>query len=398
MNIRILIPLMLAACTDITGDAPEQPNFSTTEQGVNVFADDLGVSGDVSFQPSGTVTSGIPNPADTPSFHFRGDSTGGIHHYFEPSAWDQDSFTMLIRGAMQFSYNEDPGLAVQETGGLQIFLSTDVDTTNASGQALSFLVSSEPNKVAGSGTVNNYAIVSDASGGDANWSWYSMAGFMEQAGGAHFGQLTSADELKAGLNNEFWVEDTGEVHLGQEVDSFRILPNSGEATMSVGTSYTTGAQITTKNKDSGSTTAGIALALDTAINSGVRGGLEISRGSGGFSGAYAGMVISSGAGYVASSTANDAVIYSSQKILMTADGTNWLTGAQLDGTGTFQAKALKAGATMGTGSQWTSGTGSPAGVVTGNVGDMYTRTDGGAGTTLYVKESSNGTTSGWAAK
>jgi hypothetical protein len=53
---------------------------------------------------------------------------------------------------------------------------------------------------------------------------------------------------------------------------------------------------------------------------------------------------------------------------------------------------------MGTGSQWTSGTGSPAGVVTGNVGDMYTRTDGGAGTTLYVKESSNGTTSGWAAK
>ncbi|MGK9199001.1 hypothetical protein [Sinorhizobium meliloti] len=46
---------------------------------------------------------------------------------------------------------------------------------------------------------------------------------------------------------------------------------------------------------------------------------------------------------------------------------------------------------------WTSGSGSPEGVVSAAVGSMYTRTDGGAATTLYVKESGSGNT-GWVAK
>ena len=49
------------------------------------------------------------------------------------------------------------------------------------------------------------------------------------------------------------------------------------------------------------------------------------------------------------------------------------------------------------GVQWTSGSGTPEGVVTAVVGSIYTRTDGGAGTTLYVKESGAGNT-GWVAK
>ena len=44
-----------------------------------------------------------------------------------------------------------------------------------------------------------------------------------------------------------------------------------------------------------------------------------------------------------------------------------------------------------------SGAGSPEGVVTAVVGSLYTRTDGGAGTTLYVKETGTGNT-GWVAK
>lgn len=44
-----------------------------------------------------------------------------------------------------------------------------------------------------------------------------------------------------------------------------------------------------------------------------------------------------------------------------------------------------------------SGTGSPEAAVTGTVGDLYLRTDGGANTTLYVKESGSGNT-GWIAK
>jgi ethanolamine utilization microcompartment shell protein EutS len=44
------------------------------------------------------------------------------------------------------------------------------------------------------------------------------------------------------------------------------------------------------------------------------------------------------------------------------------------------------------------GTGNPEGVVTGKVGDLFLRTDGGSGSTLYVKESGNGTNTGWAGK
>lgn len=52
----------------------------------------------------------------------------------------------------------------------------------------------------------------------------------------------------------------------------------------------------------------------------------------------------------------------------------------------------------GTGSAiWTSGANTPEGAVTAPVGSLYTRTNGGAGTTLYVKESGTGNT-GWVAK
>jgi hypothetical protein len=42
------------------------------------------------------------------------------------------------------------------------------------------------------------------------------------------------------------------------------------------------------------------------------------------------------------------------------------------------------------------GTGSPENVVAATVGSIYLRTDGGASTTLYVKESGTGNT-GWRA-
>lgn len=46
---------------------------------------------------------------------------------------------------------------------------------------------------------------------------------------------------------------------------------------------------------------------------------------------------------------------------------------------------------------WTIGIGSPESVVSAPVGSLYTRTDGGTNTTLYVKESGTGST-GWVAK
>jgi hypothetical protein len=53
--------------------------------------------------------------------------------------------------------------------------------------------------------------------------------------------------------------------------------------------------------------------------------------------------------------------------------------------------------TTETGVNWGSGSGSPEGVRTAPVGSLYTRTDGGSNTTLYVKESGTGNT-GWVAK
>jgi len=46
---------------------------------------------------------------------------------------------------------------------------------------------------------------------------------------------------------------------------------------------------------------------------------------------------------------------------------------------------------------WTSGAGSPEGVVTAPVGSLYSRSDGGLLTSLYVKQSGSGNT-GWAGK
>ena len=47
--------------------------------------------------------------------------------------------------------------------------------------------------------------------------------------------------------------------------------------------------------------------------------------------------------------------------------------------------------------QITEGTGTPEGVVTATVGSLFARTNGGTGTTLYVKETGTGNT-GWVAK
>jgi len=51
----------------------------------------------------------------------------------------------------------------------------------------------------------------------------------------------------------------------------------------------------------------------------------------------------------------------------------------------------------GAANQIVSGSGTPEGAVTASVGTVYLRTDGGAGTTLYVKESGVGNT-GWVSK
>jgi hypothetical protein len=63
-------------------------------------------------------------------------------------------------------------------------------------------------------------------------------------------------------------------------------------------------------------------------------------------------------------------------------------------SGTRKAADLQ---TYGGGPRWVVGTGTPEGAVTAPIGSLFTRTDGGASTSLYVKESGTGA-SGWVAK
>jgi hypothetical protein len=77
--------------------------------------------------------------------------------------------------------------------------------------------------------------------------------------------------------------------------------------------------------------------------------------------------------------------------MQTIDGTGIST------PGNFIATTAGKGVLLPGGISWTSGAGSPEGVVTAPVGSLYSRSDGGLLTSLYVKESGSGNT-GWMGK
>jgi len=91
----------------------------------------------------------------------------------------------------------------------------------------------------------------------------------------------------------------------------------------------------------------------------------------------------------------DATGPSDQMILTSTGlfGVGVLPTEKLEVNGNVKASQFKTATSV----FWSSGTGSPESVVTAGIGSVYTRTDGGAGTTLYVKESGTGNT-GWIAK
>jgi hypothetical protein len=67
------------------------------------------------------------------------------------------------------------------------------------------------------------------------------------------------------------------------------------------------------------------------------------------------------------------------------------------GVGSLVIGTSGQGVVLPGGITWTSGAGSPEGVVTAPVGSLYSRSDGGVLTSLYVKQSGSGNT-GWAGK
>ena len=85
-------------------------------------------------------------------------------------------------------------------------------------------------------------------------------------------------------------------------------------------------------------------------------------------------------------------------------GANWQKTFSFSGSGNATAvignlavSTSGKGVTLPGGITWTSGSGSPEGVVTAPIGSLFSRSDGSAGTSLYVKESGSGNT-GWVGK
>jgi hypothetical protein len=102
----------------------------------------------------------------------------------------------------------------------------------------------------------------------------------------------------------------------------------------------------------------------------------------------------SGGGFVeiaceSNATSNAQLNYTNQ---LTASGGNFVLS-----NANFVVETSGKGVQLPGGITWTSGSGSPEGVVTAPVGSLYSRSDGGLLTSLYVKQSGSGNT-GWAGK
>lgn len=112
-----------------------------------------------------------------------------------------------------------------------------------------------------------------------------------------------------------------------------------------------------------------------------------------------------GSSYIQTTNQFDLTIYNSRGgspniVLHNTDGIQFKSGTTLDisvKSGNLVIGTADKGIEFSGGLIWRTGTGTPEGAVTAPVGSLFTRTDGGANTTLYVKESGVGNT-GWVAK
>jgi hypothetical protein len=81
--------------------------------------------------------------------------------------------------------------------------------------------------------------------------------------------------------------------------------------------------------------------------------------------------------------------------LYLADDAGTVTAEIVRPTGAATFRSVRTGGPGG--AQWSSGAGIPNGAVVGSPGDLYSNTNGGAGTTLWAKESGVATNTGWVA-
>lgn len=150
------------------------------------------------------------------------------------------------------------------------------------------------------GVLENIAILSNASGGDSNYSFRSLTGSLRNDGDCVLGTVLSARPIDHATNPgiEFAAlapitvlpdaGSYGEVRLGNNVKPYCIVPDTDideRSWLGIGVTSLVGdglgTQLQIKNTNTSAGGGGIHVMLDTTVNAGARGGLFITRGAGG---------------------------------------------------------------------------------------------------------------------
>ena len=120
--------------------------------------------------------------------------TGGFISTPSTEQWTISS--ALQHGATQHGaltvFTQGVGLTIGD-GGVQSFQQSTIDVTAADSQSLALYAGNSATKSAGAHLLTNYGVLSSATGGDSNYSFYGVAGFLYNANAAHFGSTLQVD-------------------------------------------------------------------------------------------------------------------------------------------------------------------------------------------------------------
>lgn len=288
------------------------------------------------------------------------------------------------------------------------------DTTggpNASGGFYSQVTSS---RSAGVAALQNKGFEANILNGDTNVAFHSLAGDIQMDGVADNAILSKT--TTKGLTNLSGVCDLSAsttVKIGANI--IGTMANAGTATVTaelrlgIAGAGTSGLGVHVQNTVPGIAFTGFEVGGNTTVEPSVRPSILLWRGATGIGSAVeGGIAIASGPGFpFAGIAANDLGLFieGGGDLYLGADNTTFVPALKVKSADN-SVRAMNGPMIANTfvqvggltGPKWSSGAGSPAAVVTGSPGDLYTNTSGGAVTTLWVKESGVASNTGWVAK
>lgn len=269
---------------------------------------------------------------------------------------------------------------------------TTFDTTTNSGHASAIDIVVNGTIAAGANPLENIGI--------------AIAGHVTGAGVSNYA-IKSTDQVAIvqhdGPTALGGPSGTSVVGLGNAVKRFTVLdasPTTITPQLDIGVvAPVDGYNMHVKNTATGVSAMGIALQGDTAVTAAVAPQIVLYRNAGGLGSQFGIIGMDNGSGAIlGAAAASDIVIanYATSKKVHLAAGGNLGLSVDSAGNVVLANAVLQIGGTSGT--RIRSGALTPNTNVVGSIGDLYTWTGGGAGTTLWVKESGAATNTGWVSK